>query len=133
MSIGNNIRKVRKQKNMTLQQLADILGCSQQNISQYETGKRKPKYDTLKKIIHALDVPLLEIVGEDELEIMVTAYMREEAMQEVTIIPKDEVFLMHDYKKLNDIGKQEARKRVNELTEIPRYIQKEKNLPDKKE
>jgi len=34
--------------------------------------------------------------------------------------------------KTNDTGKKEARKRVNELTEITRYTQTEKNLPDKK-
>ncbi len=32
-----------------------------------------------------------------------------------------EGFLLSDYRKLNDIGQAEARKRVNELTEIPRY------------
>ena len=32
-----------------------------------------------------------------------------------------EEFLLTDYRKLNATGKAEARKRVNELTEIPRY------------
>lgn len=133
MDIGERIKKVRQEKGLSQKALGQLLGVSQQHIAQYETGKRKPKYDTLKKIIHALDVPLLDIVGEDELEIMVTAQMREEARQEFNIIPKDEVFLIHDYKKLNDTGKKEARKRVNELTEIPRYTQAKKNLPDKED
>ena len=133
MDIGERIKKVRQEKGLSQKALGQLLGVSQQHIAQYETGKRKPKYDTLKKIIHALDVPLFDIVGEDELEIMVTAQMQEEIRQEVNIIPKDEVFLMHDYKKLNNTGKKEARKRVSELTEIPRYTQKENNMPDKKE
>lgn len=32
-----------------------------------------------------------------------------------------EDFLLSDYRKLNDIGQAEARKRIKELTEIPRY------------
>ena len=34
---------------------------------------------------------------------------------------RSEDLLLADYRKLNDTGKAEARKRVNELTEIPRY------------
>ena len=33
----------------------------------------------------------------------------------------DELGLLQDYRILNDNGKGEARKRVNELTEIPKY------------
>ena len=133
MNIGEQIKKVRQEKGLSQKALGQLLGVSQQHIAQYETGKRKPKYDTLKKIIHALNVPILDIVDEDELEIIVTAQMRDDLRHEVIIIPKDEAFLIHDYKKLNDTGKQEARKRVSELTEIPRYTQKEKDQPNKEE
>lgn len=61
MSIGNNIRTIRKEKKMTLQQIADILGCSPQLISQYENGKRIPKIETQQKIANALDVPIYEL------------------------------------------------------------------------
>lgn len=48
MSIGNNIRNIRKKNGMTLKQIADIIGCSPQLISQYESGKRQPKLETKK-------------------------------------------------------------------------------------
>lgn len=54
MSIGNNIRNIRNEKRMTLQQIADIMGCSPQLISQYESGKRQPKLETIEKIATAL-------------------------------------------------------------------------------
>ena len=47
------------------------------------------------------------------------------------MLSKDEKALIYDYQKLNNIGKNEARKRVHELTEIPRYTQKE--MPDKRD
>ena len=62
MNIGDNMRNIRKQKNMTLQQLADILECSQQNISQYESGKRTPKLKTVQKIAGALNVNINDLL-----------------------------------------------------------------------
>lgn len=67
MSIGNNIRNIRKEKKMTLQQIADIMGCSPQLISQYENGKRMPKLETLQRIAESLNVSLLQIVDADQL------------------------------------------------------------------
>ena len=61
MSIGNNIRNIRKEKGMTLQQIADIMGCSPQLISQYESGKRQPKLETKKKIADALNCQVSDI------------------------------------------------------------------------
>lgn len=61
MSIGNNIRNIRKEKGMTLQQIADIIGCSPQLISQYESGKRQPKLETKKKIADALGCEVSDI------------------------------------------------------------------------
>lgn len=54
MDIGNNIRNIRKEKKMTLRQIADIMECSPQLISQYENGKRIPKLETIEKIACAL-------------------------------------------------------------------------------
>ena len=65
MSIGNTMRNIRKEKRMTLQQIADAMGCSPQLISQYESGKRQPKLETKKKIATALNVPLYELMGFD--------------------------------------------------------------------
>ncbi len=61
MSIGNNIRNIRKEKGLTLQQIADSMGCSPQLISQYESGKRQPKLETQKKLANALNVPIYEL------------------------------------------------------------------------
>lgn len=61
MSIGNNIRNIRKEKGLTLKQIADIMGCSPQLISQYESGKRQPKLETIKKIAVALECQVSDI------------------------------------------------------------------------
>ena len=144
MSIGNNIRNARKNQKMTLQQIADKMGCSQQNISQYETGKRKPKLETLQKLSKALDVPLdnllelgnnhtseelmeiIEIYNEQQKELNKDNAIRHHLLihhyDEMGRIGRDSLFeILAHLKLLNEDGQTEASKRVEELTEIPRY------------
>ena len=42
MSVGNNIKKYRKEKNISQEELAAAIQCSVDTISRYETGKRCP-------------------------------------------------------------------------------------------
>ena len=55
--IGEQVRNLRKQKKMTMKELGQKLGVSEQAISQYELGKRKLTPELLLKISVALDVP----------------------------------------------------------------------------
>lgn len=55
MSLGENIKEIRKKKGYTQKQLAEKLGTSPQNLAQYETGKRQPKLETIKKMADALE------------------------------------------------------------------------------
>jgi repressor LexA len=62
-SIGDRIRATRVNKGMTQQQVADSIGVTYQNISQYERGLRKPKNETLIQIADALGVSVYELIG----------------------------------------------------------------------
>ena len=55
--IGENILKYRKANKLTQKQLAEKCKMTQQQIAQYETGKRIPKIDTLVRIAIALTRP----------------------------------------------------------------------------
>lgn len=57
MTTGEKIRQARKDAGMTQKALADALGVSESFVSQYEKGKREPKYQTLCKIAEALGMP----------------------------------------------------------------------------
>ena len=50
-----HIREKRKEKGLTLKELGIRIGCSESAMSQYETGKRNPDYETLLKIAEELD------------------------------------------------------------------------------
>lgn len=55
MSVGENIRKCRKEKGFTQKKLGELSGINEVQIRQYELGKTNPKIETLKKIAIALD------------------------------------------------------------------------------
>ena len=61
LNIGDNIKRIRKEKGLTQKQLAKKLGVSQQNLAQYESNKRYPKLATARKIATALDVYLSDL------------------------------------------------------------------------
>ena len=50
-----NLKKLRKAKGLRQNELAKLVGLSESAISQIESGKRKPSYETLLKIAEALD------------------------------------------------------------------------------
>ena len=64
LSIGNDIRALRKSRSWTLQQLADTLDRSVGFISQLERGISEPSISDLRKIANLFDVPVSLFFGE---------------------------------------------------------------------
>ena len=64
MSVGQNIKIKRKEKNITTTQLAEMIGVDQSTIVRYENGgvRRVPDIQ-LQKICDALDCSVTELVG----------------------------------------------------------------------
>lgn len=56
MTVGERIRKIRKDQKLTQKQLGELAGIAEPTIRRYELGKLKPKYETIVKIAHALGV-----------------------------------------------------------------------------
>jgi Predicted transcriptional regulators len=55
-NLGDRIKDLRKQKNMSQSELADKVGISYAQIGRYETKGAQPPAETLKKIADALRV-----------------------------------------------------------------------------
>lgn len=60
--VGNKIRMYRKDRHLTLQQLADAIHKSRASVSKYETGEITIDIETLFEIANALDVDLKQLV-----------------------------------------------------------------------
>lgn len=63
MSVGDNIRRFRKEKGWTQAKLAEELQVSQQMIGQFENSKKPPKLETAEKIAAALGVTVFDLMG----------------------------------------------------------------------
>lgn len=66
--IGNLISKIRKEKNLTQRELADILGVSHKTISKWECGSGFPDISMIKKIAEELNISVEELLDGKRLE-----------------------------------------------------------------
>ncbi|MGC8976778.1 MAG: helix-turn-helix domain-containing protein [Candidatus Ratteibacteria bacterium] len=56
--IGERIKKIRKSKKVTQEELAWRIGLSTNFIGLIERGKKRPSLETLRKISNTLEVPI---------------------------------------------------------------------------
>lgn len=69
MSIGAKIRAARIAKNMTQEELGEILGVQRSAVAKYENGRVvNIKRSILKKISDVLDIPPFELIYNEEAE-----------------------------------------------------------------
>ena len=64
MTIGKQIKRYREQAGLTQEQLAYVVGVTQENISQMENDKLGITVDKLHKICDALDVTITDILEQ---------------------------------------------------------------------
>ena len=65
--IGKFISKLRKEKNMTQQELADKLGVTDRAISHWENGRRLPDYSLLKDLCDVLSISINELFSGEKI------------------------------------------------------------------
>jgi len=59
-----NLKKLRRQRNLTQTALAGKVGCTQAYIVLLERGRRNPTLAVLQKLAKALKVTIAELLGE---------------------------------------------------------------------
>ena len=62
MTIGENIKRIRKERGLTQKELGELLDMTQSAIGQFENDKTSPKTDTIEKIASALGVSPSELM-----------------------------------------------------------------------
>jgi transcriptional regulator with XRE-family HTH domain len=65
MTVGENIRRIRQERGLTLKQLGDMLGVSEAYIRAYESGRRNPKIKSLEALAQALSVNVEVLTNSD--------------------------------------------------------------------
>lgn len=119
---GDMIRKCRTEKGLTQKKLGELCGIADSNIRKYESGNQNPKIETLQKIADALDIPVNrllagKIISRDELKEKLSEY----GLTHLVPDTEEERTVFENCKKLNETGKKEAAKRVEELTHLEKY------------
>ncbi len=66
IEMGKNIKKIRKNRKLTQEQLAEQIDVSSVYISQIETGARKASLETVYNISLALRVTIDELVNSNK-------------------------------------------------------------------
>ncbi len=66
--IGKFISTMRKEKDMTQEQLAEKLGVSSKSISRWENGNTMPDYTLLKDLCSKLDINVNELLSGEKIK-----------------------------------------------------------------
>lgn len=94
-AIGHRIRHLRRERNMTQEQLAEKSAISLSFLGHIERGTRKLSVETLYKIILALDCSADEILGtgkqgEVNLRLLLSSAIQLLGTHQETLIPKNQ-------------------------------------------
>ena len=66
--IGKFIAELRKEKNITQEQLAEKLGVTSKSISRWENGRTMPDYTLLKDLCNELDININELLSGEKIK-----------------------------------------------------------------
>lgn len=103
MTIGESIRKYRKEKGWSQRKLSELSGVSHTQIANYETNRTKPTLETIVKIANALNVNIAELLGYDSKKDPLTDK------------------LLSLFYRLNDNGKKKVIEHAEILTKVDEY------------
>lgn len=110
MNIGENIRKYRRQNNLTQKQLADAINKSKSTIEKYEANKiEKISVITLEEISKVLNVPLAKLCGTS---------IKQGFLENLDVICENKDTNSNDY--MNDIINNNL---TNEIKYTVRYLE----------
>lgn len=87
---GVNLKKIREEKGITQQTLADYLFVTRQAVSRWEGGSRYPDLMTAKKIAQYLEVSLDELVADDDMK----AYVEKNAILDDSVSKRIQIVLL---------------------------------------
>lgn len=110
--IGNNIKTYRKKKKITQKEMALHIDKSERTVQKYESGELEPNIETLNKIARALNVSILELIGN-------TLQTKQKSIEEIV------------KREIPDISQQDMEHIINEVMNFIQY-ELSKKLPQYK-
>lgn len=65
--LGEKVKRIRKNRGLTQEELAEMIDISSRNLSNIEVGANFPKSETLEKILKALNITTQDLFENDYL------------------------------------------------------------------
>ncbi len=97
-----NLKKLRLDKGISQQQLADVMGTTQQSINKYENHSTEPDFDTLCRLADYFETSADYLIGHA----MISA---SQPHAENLDLSRDEVSLLKNYRQLSKEEKESIR------------------------
>ena len=133
---NNILKQLRLEKGLMQTKIAEDLGISKSSYSLYESGKREPNMEMLEKIADYFNVDIDFLLGRTNK--MFEEYLEQQKLLNIDNKERHHLLIYYyntlertgrnslmeilaNLQVLNKRGQKEASKRVEELTEIPRY------------
>lgn len=89
-----NLKLLRTKNKLSQQQLADIIGVTQQSINKYENHKIEPDIQTLIKLAEYFNTSVDYLVGHTDIDHVIESIVRYDLNQ-------DEAILIDKYRRLS--------------------------------
>ena len=116
LKLYENIKLLRISYKWSQDDLAAKVGYSDKSmISKIEHGLVDLSQSQIQRFADVFGVPAPVLFGEPSAAVV--------SSSAASPFSPDELALIRDYNKLNELGKEEARKRIAELAEIQKYIE----------
>ena len=130
MTIGEQIRAIRKYHDLTQKELADFAHIAVVTLQQYESGKRQPRLEQLQKIASVFGGSVEDIFELERPELCfnpldVKAAKLFNGIDGLEHIWNKEKRIINEFNKLNEDGKDKAIEHVEMLAKIPEYRKEE--------
>ena len=74
--VGKKLAQLRKEKNITQMEIADILGVSYQAVSNWERGNSMPDISKLPELVEVLGCTIDELLSDKEEAKLITHIMQ---------------------------------------------------------
>lgn len=114
-NFNERLKLLRKERDYTQDQLANLLGISRSSLAMYEQGRRKPDFETLEAMADLFNVDIDYLLGTKD----TTTFLG-------ISLATNEMELIRAFRELNDEGQQRAISYISDLSEMEKYTEKEK-------
>ena len=99
MFVGQRVKTLRKAKNLTQQNLADMINVTKVSICCYEKGTRTPNLDTFIDLVNVLETTPDYLLGRD------IDVVSEDEEKYHMVFPKEDIEIIKEIRKNNDFVK----------------------------